>query len=258
VGHLFALRVSKHWSYYKINWHVDCHPYRDEQFFVSHCDSWQILVSLPILVWSYVCNEPKWSDSRENGMIWNSTVMLTVCLSSVSLIILNAFPSGEWIVQEYFVHNILPDLCHEKMWICPKYRQGQFFADMNNSKCDNSRNITDEISDAKLENLFHPSYSPYVNPCDFWIFGMLKHKMNDREFQTIEEIVTIMKPHWRAWHWETCNPSSSIGLNVLNGWLNMEKHNTLTEIKKLSESLSYVEVRGDNILHIRYRVSSGQ
>jgi hypothetical protein len=70
---------------------------------------------------------------------------------------------------------------------------GTMFVHMDNSMCHNGRKITDEISDAKLERLLYPPYSPYLSPCDFWLFGMLKHKTKDQAFQTIEEIVTTVK-----------------------------------------------------------------
>jgi hypothetical protein len=48
---------------------------------------------------------------------------------------------------------------------------------------------TQKISDAKLERFPHPTYSPDLSPCNFWLFGMLKGNMNDRAFQTVEEII---------------------------------------------------------------------
>jgi hypothetical protein len=118
---------------------------------------------------------------------------LTIFFSGVSLITLNALSYGENFTQEYFIYNILPDLIHEKMQIYPKYQQGQFFIHMNNSMCHNSRKIADKILDAKLERLLHPPCSPDLSPRNFWLFGMLKHKMKDWAFQTVEEIVTIIK-----------------------------------------------------------------
>jgi hypothetical protein len=69
---------------------------------------------------------------------------------------------------------------------------------MENSMYHNDRKITTEISDAKLESLPHPPYSPDLSPCDFWLFGMLKQEMKDWLFQTVEEIVTTMKTIWKG------------------------------------------------------------
>jgi hypothetical protein len=64
--------------------------------------------------------------------------------------------------------------------------------------CHNGRKITEEISDAKLESLFHPVYSPDLSPCDFLLFGMLKEKMKDRALQTAEEILEVVTLIWNA------------------------------------------------------------
>jgi hypothetical protein len=55
-----------------------------------------------------------------------------------------------------------------------------------------------KISDAKLQRLSHPVYSPDVSPCDFWLFGMLKGNMKDRAFQTIEEILEAVTLIWNG------------------------------------------------------------
>jgi hypothetical protein len=64
--------------------------------------------------------------------------------------------------------------------------------------CDNGRKITEEISDVKLERLLQPVYSPDLSTCDFWLFRMLKEKMKDRAFQTVEEILEVVTLIWNA------------------------------------------------------------
>jgi hypothetical protein len=68
---------------------------------------------------------------------------------------------------------------------------------MDNSMCHNGRKVTDEFDDLKLQRITHPSYSPYLSPCDFWLFGMLKQKMKDREFSGVEEIINAVQEIWR-------------------------------------------------------------
>jgi hypothetical protein len=69
---------------------------------------------------------------------------------------------------------------------------------MDNSMCHNGRKITEEISDTKLESLPHSAYSLNLNSYDFWLFGMLKEKMKDRVFQTVEEILEAVTLIWNA------------------------------------------------------------
>jgi hypothetical protein len=42
----------------------------------------------------------------------------------------------------------------------------------------------------------HPPYSPDLNPCDFWFFGMAKGKMKDREFHAVQDIRCRSREIW--------------------------------------------------------------
>jgi hypothetical protein len=64
--------------------------------------------------------------------------------------------------------------------------------------CDNGRKIIEKISDTKLERLPHPAYSPDLSPLDFLLFGMLKEKMKNRAFQTVEEMLEAVILIWNA------------------------------------------------------------
>jgi hypothetical protein len=68
---------------------------------------------------------------------------------------------------------------------------------MDNSMCHNGRKVTDEFDNRKLQRVAHPPYLPYLSPCDFWLFGMLKQKMKDREFSGVEEIMNAVQEIWR-------------------------------------------------------------
>jgi hypothetical protein len=50
--------------------------------------------------------------------------------------------------------------------------------------------MIDKFANLKLDRIPHPSYSPDLSSCDFWLFGILKQEIKDRVFQTIEEIMT--------------------------------------------------------------------
>jgi hypothetical protein len=67
---------------------------------------------------------------------------------------------------------------------------------MDNSMCYNGRKVTDELDNLKFDGVPHPSYSPDLSPCDFWLFGMLKQKIKDHLFQMVEEIMTAVHKAW--------------------------------------------------------------
>jgi hypothetical protein len=67
---------------------------------------------------------------------------------------------------------------------------------MDNSMCHNGRKITNELENLKLVRVAHSRYSPDLSPCDFWLSGMLKKKIQDRVFGTTEEILIAIRNVW--------------------------------------------------------------
>jgi hypothetical protein len=87
---------------------------------------------------------------------------------------LNALPFGGRFTQDYFINTVRPDIVHEWRPILHGVRRGDCFVHMDNFMCHNRRKVTDELENLKLIRGAHPPYSPYLSPCDFWIFGKLK------------------------------------------------------------------------------------
>jgi hypothetical protein len=45
--------------------------------------------------------------------------------------------------------------------------------------------------------MLHLPYSPDINPCDFWLFGMLKQILRDREFSSSDESEGAIAQVWK-------------------------------------------------------------
>jgi histone-lysine N-methyltransferase SETMAR len=67
---------------------------------------------------------------------------------------------------------------------------------MDNSMCHNGRKVTDELENLKLDRVAHPPYSRDLSPCDFWPLGIFKQKIQDRVFDTTEEILMAIRNVW--------------------------------------------------------------
>ena len=48
--------------------------------------------------------------------------------------------------------------------------------------------VTDLMHSYGWEILEHPSYSPDLSPCDFFLFGLLKSKLRGHRFETEEAV----------------------------------------------------------------------
>jgi hypothetical protein len=81
--------------------------------------------------------------------------------------------------------------------------------------CHNDRKVNDELANLKPDCVPHPPYSPNMSPCNFWLFRILKQKIKDRVFQTVEEIMTAFR---RGWDELTLDDLQSIFFNWIEGF----------------------------------------
>jgi hypothetical protein len=63
---------------------------------------------------------------------------------------------------------------------------------MGNSMCHNGDKICEKLAQRSIERVSHLFYSPDISPYDFWLFGMLKHNMKDREFESQQAILNAV------------------------------------------------------------------
>jgi hypothetical protein len=63
---------------------------------------------------------------REKSTIGAQRIILTIFFSSVSLITIDALPSGARFTQEYFINNILSDIIKARGRIFRRVRRGEF------------------------------------------------------------------------------------------------------------------------------------
>jgi hypothetical protein len=59
--------------------------------------------------------------------------------------------------------------------------------------------------------MLHSLYSPYISPCDFWLFGILKQILRDREFSWSDKTEDTIAQIW-------CNPFDDVQ-NVFWDWI---------------------------------------
>jgi histone-lysine N-methyltransferase SETMAR len=76
----------------------------------------------------------------------------------------------------------------------------------------NGAKITSEFQKHHLARMLHPPDSPDRSPCDFWLFGMLKGILKDREFVSSEEIEVAIADVWNSL-------TSDDGQSVFRHWM---------------------------------------
>jgi histone-lysine N-methyltransferase SETMAR len=118
--------------------------------------------------------------------------MITVFFTPTRLLVPNALTHSQTFTQEYFITELLPILHRENIRFRLKYSDGPFFLHLDNSRCQNGKKITVAIRHRRFARAPHPPYSPDLSPCNFWLFGMMKHCLKDREIHGVQALISAL------------------------------------------------------------------
>jgi hypothetical protein len=67
---------------------------------------------------------------------------------------------------------------------------------MDTLRYHNGKKITAEIEHRRFARAPHRLYSPGLSPCDFWLFGLVKHSLKDREIQGLQALISALRDNW--------------------------------------------------------------
>jgi transposase len=113
---------------------------------------------------------------------------MTIFFTGLKLIVLDILRKGTKFNQRDFVDYIFPDLKRESVNFHRRILQATFWVHMDNSLCRNGKKVASKFEKHHVSRLPHPPYSPDVSPSGWWLFGMLKRVLEDREFKSSHEI----------------------------------------------------------------------
>jgi hypothetical protein len=150
---------------------------------------------------------------RTRQTIGVKQTMITIFFTACQLILLDVLPKGSKFNQQYFIDCVFPDLKTENLSFRGRTPLATFWVHMDNSMCHNESKVMSKLDKHHNARLSDPPYSPDLNPYHFWLFGMLKGILKDREFHSHDEIeeVTMM-----AWNDLTFDEVHS----VFHNWMN--------------------------------------
>jgi hypothetical protein len=66
----------------------------------------------------------------------------------------------------------------------------------------NRAKITEKLGKKQNARASHPSYSPDLSRCEFWLFGILKENMKDRGFRSEEQLLAAVTKNWNELRFE--------------------------------------------------------
>jgi hypothetical protein len=115
---------------------------------------------------------------------WNGKMIIWVDFSRSGAGSVAALPEKETFTRRLFVEKVLNDFGKERVEAPPKKRARGTFLYLDNMPAGRAYN---DFNRLVIRRLFHPSYAPDLAPCDFWLFGNLKTKLEGKSFPSAME-----------------------------------------------------------------------
>ena len=97
-------------------------------------------------------------------------------------------PTGQTVNKEYYVEVLREFRKRLRRKRPVLFKSAQWHFHQTNAPVHNSILVTDYLTKMGIKTVAHPSYSPDLAPCDFWLFPKLKEKLSGCRYETIEEM----------------------------------------------------------------------
>ena len=98
------------------------------------------------------------------------------------------FPNGQTVNKEYYV-EVLREFRKRFLGKRPAlFKSSQWHFHQNNAPVHKSILVTDYLTKMGIKTVPHPTDSPDLAPCDFWLFPKLKENIRGCRYETIEEM----------------------------------------------------------------------
>jgi histone-lysine N-methyltransferase SETMAR len=144
-------------------------------------------------------------DDLERPSHHQKKTMLTVFFNGTGQFFMNLMPPREKMNSKYFEREIIQNLgilCYPNRRQ-PHARQATLHFD--NAPIHNTKLVSGSLDLLGFKRLDHPPYSPDLAPCDFFLFGYVKERLNgcsfesaDELFQAVEEVIRGIPPEMLA------------------------------------------------------------
>jgi hypothetical protein len=88
-------------------------------------------------------------------------------------------PAGRSVNKDFFNGTVLPSIFDDRALSRPKLKASGTFLRLDNAR---PHLASDKYDSFGIKRLLHPPYSSDIAPCDFSLFGYLKHRPKGRFF----------------------------------------------------------------------------
>ena len=97
-------------------------------------------------------------------------------------------PKGQTVTEKYYVNHVLPKVFENFKEITKRKTVRHLMLQHDNAAPHKANIVKEYLSENKVKILSHPSYSPDLAPCDFFLFPKIKKELGGRSFSSIENL----------------------------------------------------------------------
>jgi hypothetical protein len=116
-------------------------------------------------------------------------MMILIYFSRVGIGNIVLLSSKETFAREFFVEKVLVDFDKERARNCPRKHSKDTFLHLDNATPYQAPRHFDCLGIIRFS---HPPYSSDLTPCNFWLFGTLKRKLERSTFRDLIEVLTAV------------------------------------------------------------------
>jgi len=169
--------------------------------------------------WFFLDNpvDGQWASSIDevkknvNRTIQSKKVMLTILWGIEGFYVVEALANKQKFDSDYFT-SLLVKLKKNLHSMRRSKSMKKVYLHLDNAKVHTSRATVAKAEELGFKIMEHPSYSPDIAPSDFFLFGYIKEKLKNKNFETVDELMQEIYQILNDVDRET-------RLNVLQNWL---------------------------------------
>ena len=171
---------------------------KNRPFIVTGDESWIYFNNSGKLQWVFPWETPRVSTRK---VIDSQKLLLVVFFSTTGFHLIYFVPDGTTVDSDYYC--ALLDRLNESL---PLSKPSKVWLHVDNAPSHRARKTKSKLEELSLDRTPHPPYSPDLAPSDFWLFGLLKGRLEGQEFThraeleaaILAELSNISKPEFEA------------------------------------------------------------
>ena len=126
---------------------------------------------------------------------FSSKTLVCLFFKTTGVVLLSYLERGKTITHESYINDCLDPLIKEINKLRPTDGIKNIKLHHDNARPHVHQAVKSYLKEKKLDVMDHPSYSPDLAPCDFWLFDYIKQRLDNHSNQEslMDQIVKIVQ-----------------------------------------------------------------